>query len=69
MSADLPVVKTSGNSWLPMLGVAAAAAGVVAVAQLSRRRRQRVVAHLEHKEDIKSWENEGGNLAPLPATK
>jgi hypothetical protein len=26
------------------------------------------VRDLEHKTAVKSWENEGGNLAPIPAT-
>ncbi len=68
MNMDRPVEKTS-NTWLPMLGVAALAAGAVAVAQLSRRGRQRGAARQELKAHVKSWENEGGNLAPVPPAK
>lgn len=51
----------TGMSLILMLAATATAAGA-AVTLLSRRRIQRRVAHLEHKADIKSWENEGGNV-------
>ena len=51
---------STGLSWILMLAAAATAGGAAATL-LSRRRTQRRVAHLEHKADIKSWENEGGN--------
>lgn len=52
---------STGLSWILMLAAAATAGGAAATL-LSRRRTQRRVAHLEHKADIKSWENEGGNV-------
>jgi hypothetical protein len=48
--------------WLVAL-VLSAAAGAAITAQLLRRRR-RSVQHHDHTEDLKAWENEGGNLAP-----
>jgi len=48
------------------VGAASAAAGA-AVASTSRRRHHRKARDLEHKTQIKSWENEGGNLAPIAA--
>ncbi len=51
------------NRWLLLLAVASAAA----FASKSRRRRRRTARAREDKADIKSWENEGGNLAPTPA--
>ena len=57
------------NRWFLLLAVAAGAAA----AMLSRgRHHRRVAAHLEHKADIKAWENEGGGFAapaPAPATR
>ena len=50
--------------WLFLLAVAASAAAGAAVASTSRRR-QRTAHDLDHKTALKSWENEGGNLAPL----
>jgi hypothetical protein len=41
-------------------------AGGAAAAWKSRRRRRRTVRDLEYRTEIKSWENEGGNLAPIP---
>jgi predicted Co/Zn/Cd cation transporter (cation efflux family) len=41
-------------------------AGAAAVAWKSRRRRRRTVRDLEYRTDVRSWENEGGNLAPTP---
>ena len=52
---------STGLSWILVLAATATAAGA-AVTLLSRRRVERRVAHLEHKADIKSWENEGGNV-------
>jgi len=51
----------TGLGWILMLA-AAATAGGAAAALISRRGTQRRIAHLEHKADIKSWENEGGNV-------
>jgi hypothetical protein len=58
-----------GNRWLVVLALAAAAAGVVAAAG-ARRRRDRAVRVLERRQELREWENEGGNLdpaAPVPA--
>jgi hypothetical protein len=52
--------------WILLIAVAAGAAGGVVVALTSRNRKHRIAGHLQHKEDIKSWENEGGNLKPAP---
>lgn len=49
--------------WLLLIAVAA---GGAAVALTSRHRQHRTARKLEHKSDLKSWENEGGNLAPAP---
>ena len=57
-------MNNDNKGWL-FLAVAAGAAGGAAAALWSRRRHHRHVAHLQHKADIKSWENEGGNLAPV----
>jgi hypothetical protein len=43
--------------------VASAAVGALAASK-SRRRHCRTLRDQEHKQDLKSWENEGGNLAP-----
>lgn len=54
--------------WFFLLAVAASAAAVAAVAAVastSRRRQGRTAHDLDHKTALKSWENEGGNLAPL----
>ena len=51
-----------------LLAVALSAAVGAAIAS-KLRRRQHLTAHLpEHAPELKSWENEGGNLAPIPVT-
>jgi hypothetical protein len=50
--------------WYFLIALAAGAAGGAAVALTSRR--QRTARPLQQKADIKSWENEGGNLKPAP---
>ena len=55
--------------WFFLIAVAAGAAGGAVVALTSRRRQHRIAGHLQHKEDIKSWENEGGNLKPVPTPR
>jgi hypothetical protein len=52
--------------WLLAVAVSAAA-GAAVTAQLLRRR-QLVAQHRDHAEDLKAWENEGGNLAPPAST-
>ena len=55
------------KTWYLLLATALSAAVGAAIATNSRRRR--VTAHPpEHASELKSWENEGGNLAPIPAT-
>jgi len=53
--------------WLLLLAAAAGAAAATAIAWASRRRHHRTNRDLEHTADLKSWENEGGNLAPAPS--
>jgi hypothetical protein len=53
---------------LILLLASTACATSVALAMLAMKRRgrhHRHAQHLEHKEDLRSWENEGGNLAPV----
>ena len=50
--------------WLVLAAVAAGAAAGAAVAMKTRRRHHRSARDLDHATDPKSWENEGGNLAP-----
>ena len=58
---------TVGNRWILMLALGAvAAAGAVAASGVSRRR-GRVARDNERRLDLKTWENEGGNLAPASA--
>jgi hypothetical protein len=55
--------------WL--FGIALGAAAGAAVTTKVLRRRQKSAQHHDHVEEIKTWENEGGNLAPpvpVPAT-
>jgi len=60
-------MKIEGN-WYLLLAVALSAAVGAAIAS-KLRRRQHLTADLpEHAPELKSWENEGGNLAPIPAT-
>lgn len=56
------------KNWHLLLAVAVSAAIGAAVASTLRRRQHRDAHHDQHVDDIKSWENEGGNLAPVPAT-
>jgi len=54
--------------WLVLFAVAASAAVGAAVASKSRHRHRRTAHAQDYKTELKSWENEGGNLAPAPAT-
>lgn len=58
-------MKTS-TGWYLLLAVAAGAVGGAAAVMLARDQR-RHVARMEHKADVKCWENEGGNLKPVAA--
>jgi len=55
-----------GKRWFLLLVVAVSSAIGAAVASKSRRRHHRTTHDREHKTELKSWENEGGNLAPAP---
>ena len=58
---------TVGNRWILMLALGAvAAAGAVAASGVGRRR-ARVARDDERRLELKTWENEGGNLAPASA--
>ena len=50
--------------FLLLLAMAASAAAGALAASKSRRRHRRTSRDQEHKQDLQSWENEGGNLAP-----
>jgi hypothetical protein len=52
--------------WWVLLAVALGATAGAAVVSTSRGRSRRAADRIEHKTDLKSWENEGGNLAPQP---
>lgn len=53
--------------WFLLLAIAAGAAVGTVVASRSRHRQQRTTRDPGHTADLKSWENEGGNLAPAAA--
>jgi hypothetical protein len=58
-------MTNTDKGWV--LGIAAVALGAAAGAAVTStvlRRRQLMAQHREHAEDVKTWENEGGNLAP-----
>jgi len=48
-----------------VFALAAAAAAGAMTATGVRKRRDRATRHSEYREDLKAWENEGGNLAPV----
>ena len=50
--------------WLPLVAVAACALAGAAVVSKSRRDRARSADDLDHRTQLKSWDSEGGNLAP-----
>jgi len=52
--------------WFLLLAAAAGTAIGAAVASRSRRPRRRIAHDQEPTAEDKSWENEGGNLAPTP---
>ena len=55
------------KNWYLLLAVAASAVLGAAVTTALRRRQDRDAHPDQHADDIKSWENEGGNLAPAHA--
>jgi hypothetical protein len=54
--------------WILLLAVTVGAAVSAAFASKSHRRHHRTALDQEHKTNLKSWENEGGNLAPAAAS-
>ena len=54
--------------WLVLAAIAAGTACGAAMARRFRVLRHREAHALDTKSQVKSWENEGGNLAPAPAT-
>ncbi len=52
--------------WMVLLAVAVGVTAGAAAVSTSRHRTRRTADILDHKMDLKSWENEGGNLAPVP---
>ena len=60
-------MKIEKTRYLLLAVAFSAALGAAIASKLLRR--QRPTAHPpEHAPELKSWENEGGNLAPVPAT-
>jgi hypothetical protein len=53
--------------WLLLLAIAGIAAAGAAGAAKARRRQQRAVLDAEHSASVRSWENEGGTLTPIPS--
>jgi len=53
--------------WLLLFAIATSAVATAVIASRSDRRQRRAAHHREHKTALRSWENEGGNLAPPPA--
>lgn len=54
------------KGWFVLLAVAAGVAAGVTLGTGLRRSRQGALRKREHSQDLKAWENEGGNLAPAP---
>lgn len=53
--------------WL-LLAVALSAAVGAAVASKARQRQRGTAHDLDYRTEVKSWENEGGNVAPTSAS-
>lgn len=51
-----------------MIAVALAAVAGATLATRMHRQTRRTERDLQRRSSIKDWENEGGNLAPAPAT-
>ena len=56
------------KTWYLLLAAALSAAVGAVIATNSLRQRRAIARPPEHAPELKSWENEGGNLAPVPAT-
>ena len=50
-----------------LIAMTAAAAAGAALATRTHHRRRYAERELEHGSNVKAWENEGGNLAPVAA--
>jgi len=53
--------------WIILFAVTISAAVGAAFATRSRSQRVLAAGESQRKTDLKAWENEGGNLAPIPA--
>ncbi len=51
-----------------LIAVALAAVAGATLATRMHRQTRRTERELQHRSSVKDWENEGGNLAPAPAT-
>jgi hypothetical protein len=60
----------NSQRWLLLVvALASAASATFAMLATGRRRHHRKTTQMrEHKADLHAWENEGGNVAPVPAT-
>jgi hypothetical protein len=56
------------SRWYLLIAFAACAVVGATVASKLRSGRHYAARRRDHAIDLKSWENEGGNLAPAPAT-
>jgi hypothetical protein len=54
--------------WMLLLAVTASAAAGAAFASRTLRHQARATGQTQHSTNLKTWENEGGNLAPPPAS-
>jgi hypothetical protein len=54
--------------WTLLIVVTMSAAIGAAFASRSRSQRMLAAGESERKSELKAWENEGGNLAPVPAS-
>jgi len=54
--------------WMLLLAVTASAAAGAAFASRTLRHHARATGESQHSTNLKTWENEGGNLAPPPAS-
>ena len=50
--------------WALLLAATAGVVGGAALAMASRRQQHQVARELEHTSELKSWEGEGGSVAP-----
>ena len=54
--------------WVLLFVAGASALAGAAVARSTRRKKHHAAHAHDHGLQLKSWENEGGNLAPVPVT-